>query len=354
MIVWRRVRSSCALSSINATFDAMARAQERKKQTITAAVTLVVGGDPFLNAQRVHDLRQAACQHQPDAELVELDAGQCDAYAFDEAIGPSLLSDSSVVIVRNLERADEKFSLAIEQYCKQHKGAYTDGGMVIAQHEGGPKGKRVLDTLTKAGADRQNIPDLKKFDAKLNFVYAMVERRKRRIEPMAAQQLVNVLGDDTGQLAAMCEQLCFDFDEDPISLNTANTYLTANPQVTGFLVADKAVEARTAEAIVAMRAAVTQGIVPIALIGALALKLRMLAKAAAIKSGSISQAEAKASPWQIRAANRQLPGWTSQGLGRCIEALAVADESSKSSAGDPVYALERAIELIGVKGRLEQ
>lgn len=335
----------------------MARAQASKTQTsggraVTASLTIVVGGDAFLNTQRVHDLRAAACRERPDAELVELDAGECDAYAFDEAVGPSLLSDSTILMLGNLERADDKLGEALVRYCKQGGGVQDAASVVIAQHEGGQRGKGLLDRLSKAGADRQNIPDLKKFDAKINFVYGMMERQHRRIEPMAAQQLVNVLGDDTGQLAAMCNQLCFDFDEDPISVDTANTYLTADPQVTGFFVADKAVEGRTADAIIAMRSAVEQGIVPIALIGALALKLRMLAKASAIRSGTISPAEAKASPWQIKAASRQLSGWTSAGLGRCIEALAQADESSKSNGGDPVYALECAIELIGAKGRL--
>jgi DNA polymerase-3 subunit delta len=48
---------------------------------------------------------------------------------------------------------------------------------------------------------------------------------------------------------------------------------------------------------------------------------------------------------------RQLSGWTSPGLGTCIRMLAWADEQSKSSGGDPVYALERSIETISSKGR---
>ncbi len=61
---------------------------------------------------------------------------------------------------------------------------------------------------------------------------------------MAAQQLVSVLGSKTGELAAMCEQLCFDFDDNPMGLDRVKPYLTANPQVTGFAVADKAVEGK--------------------------------------------------------------------------------------------------------------
>ena len=71
----------------------------------------------------------------------------------------------------------------------------------------------------------------------------------------------------------------------------------------------------------------------------------------AVKSGVISQAEAKTNPYVLKIAMRQLSGWTSAGLGRCIQTLAWADEQSKTNGGDPVYALERAIILIGSKGR---
>lgn len=150
----------------------------------------------------------------------------------------------------------------------------------------------------------------------------------------------------------MCEQLCFDFDDDPIGIDRVNQYLTADPQVTGFAVADRAMEGRTADAIVAMRSAIEQGTDPIALIGALASKLRTLAKASAVRSGAIARSEANIkSDYVFKLATRQLSGWSSPGLARCIQTLAWADEQSKTNGGDPVYALEQAIILIGRKGR---
>ena len=88
-----------------------------------------------------------------------------------------------------------------------------------------------------------------------------------------------------------------------------------------------------------------------ALIGALAMKLRTIAKASAVRAGTISQAEAKTNPWVLKNAMRQLGGWTSAGLAHCIRMLAWADEQSKTNGGDPVYALERCIEDISHKGR---
>lgn len=316
-----------------------------------APFCVVTGGDPYLNDQAVRDLRQQAQHARPDAELIELDATIADRYAFDEAVSPSLLSPVSIVIVRNLQNADEPLSDTMVSYSKQALADPKQASIVIAQHEGGPKGKRLLDQLTRTGAYINKPADLKRTDAKLQFVTGQFEQRNRRIEPAACQQLVAVLGEHTGELAAMCEQLCFDFDDNPMSLNRVNQYLTANPQVTGFTVADTAMAGNTTGAIIAMRSAVEQGTDPIALIGALAMKLRTIAKAAAVRAGTISQAEAKVNPWVMRNTMRQLPGWTSAGFAACITQLAWADEQSKTNGGDPVYALEQAIQLIARKGK---
>ncbi|NMM99832.1 DNA polymerase III subunit delta [Bifidobacterium sp. DSM 109958] len=312
---------------------------------------IVFGGDSYLNERQVRDLCHEAERARPDAETIELDAASCDPYAFDKAVSPSLLADTAIVRVNNLASADERLGDAMVAYARQCAADPAGSSIVICQHEGGNKGKRLVDQLVRAGAVREEVADLRKPEAKLNFVYQCFERDGRRVDPLAAQQLVSVLGEKTGELAAMCHQLAFDFDDDPMPIERVNQYLTANPQVTGFMVADRAVEGRTAEAIIAMRSAVEQGTDPIALIGALAMKLRALAKASAVRSGVISKAEANMNPWVLRNAERQLGGWTSQGMGRCIRTLAWADEQSKTNGGDPVYALERAIELIAQKGR---
>lgn len=320
------------------------------KATTNAPVRLVMGGDAYLNDQTVRELCSKALERRPDAELVELDAASADRYAFDEAVSPSLLSDTAVVKLTGLQNADEKLGEVIVEYCRQASKDPVESSVVICQHEGGVKGKRLVDQLIKAGARKEDVPDLKKPEAKLNFVMSRFEQCGRRVDPAAAQQLVAVLGDRTGELAAMCSQLCFDFDDDPIGLDRVNQYLTSNPQVTGFNVADRAVDGNAADAIVMMRSAVEQGIDPIALIGALAMKLRTIAKASAVRSGAISQAETKTNPWVLKNAMRQLSGWSSEGLARCIRMLAWADEQSKTNGGDPVYALERSIELIASKG----
>ena len=331
----------------------MAASSKRAQRVMP--VTLVVGGDDYLNELNARTLREKIQQIAPDAEVIELDASSADKYAFDEATGPSLFGDGTIVLINDLQNADESLVEAIEKFCKQAQNSENNfvessSTWVIARHEGGLKGKSIVTRLTKAGAQTITVPDLKKDDAKLNFVVSIFEKNKRNIEPQAAQRLVAVLGGKTGELAALCSQLCFDYDDNPITLDIVDRYLLADPQVTGFFVADKAVTGHAGSAVLAARTAVMQGVDPIALIGALASKVRLIALAMAVRNGTISSAEAKVNPWALKMAMRHLAGWSSKGVSKCLQSLAWADEQCKGGASDANYALEKSIMLIASHG----
>lgn len=332
-------------------------AANNKRAQRVMPVTLVVGGDAYLNELNARNVREKVQRSAPDAEIIELDASTADQYAFDEAVGPSLFGDGTIVIINNLQQADESLVDAIENFCKQAQNSensenFVDSSAtwVIARHEGGLKGKSIITRLTKAGANTITVLDLKKDDAKLNFVMSIFERHNRSVEPQAAQRLVSVLGSKTGELAALCSQLCFDYDDNPITLDIVDRYLIADPQVTGFFVADKAVAGHAGSAVLAARTAIAQGVDAIALIGALAAKVRVIALAMAIRNGTISSAEAKVNPWALKMAMRQLAGWNSAGVSQCLQSLAWADEQCKGGSSDANYALEKCIMLIAARG----
>lgn len=333
-------------------------AANNKRAQRVMPVTLVVGGDAYLNELNARNVREKVQKSAPDAEIIELDASTADQYAFDEAVGPSLFGDGTIVIINNLQQADESLVDAIENFCKQTQNSensennFVDSSAtwVIARHEGGLKGKSIITRLMKAGANTITVPDLKKDDAKLNFVMSIFERHNRSVEPQAAQRLVSVLGSKTGELAALCSQLCFDYDDNPITLDIVDRYLIADPQVTGFFVADKAVAGHAGSAVLAARTAIAQGVDAIALIGALAAKVRVIALAMAIRNGTISSAEAKVNPWALKMAMRQLAGWNSAGVSKCLQSLAWADEQCKGGSSDANYALEKCIMLIASRG----
>lgn len=51
-------------------------------------------------------------------------------------------------------------------------------------------------------------------------------------------------------------------------------------------------------------------------------------------------------PWKIDRVQRQLRGWTGDGVARALTAVAEADEQVKGGAADPAYALEKTVAQI--------
>lgn len=320
-----------------------------------SAVNIVFGGNEFLASQAVRDIRHAAREAMPDADQTDLDARTATDSDLLQAISPTLLAPRSIVVITDLQDADPKFAQGLVEATKTlMERPHDPDAIVICRHNGGQKGKGVVDALVKAGAWREEIPQLDKPQARVNFVRQRFESLGRHIDVRAAQQLASVMGENPGELYAMCEQLCSDFDDEPMTLARVNEYMTGDPQTTGFEVADLAIAGNAPRAIVTMRSAVEQGIVPIAIIGALASKMRTLAKAAAVNAGTITEQEAGVPGWLLSRARGQLRGWTGPGMAACFEALAKADQQCKSNGGDPVYALECAIECIAAKGATQQ
>lgn len=316
-----------------------------------APFTVVVGGDAYLNDLNARDLKTRILSSYPDADAVNLDALNTDKYAFITATGPSLFSSGTIVVINNLEQANEDLVEAIIGFCARESKYNNNDCWVIARHEGGAKGKSIVTKLEKAGASKITVPDLKKDDARLNFVLSLFERQNRSIEPAAAGRITEVLGGKTDQLAALCSQLCFDFDDNPITLKIVDQYLISDPQITGFFVADKAAEGNYGQAVLAARTAILQGVDAIALIGALAAKMRIITKAIAVKNGEISNAQAKVNPWALKMAMRSLGGWNDNGIRKCFKCLAWADEQCKGGTSDADYALEKCISIIACRGR---
>jgi DNA polymerase-3 subunit delta len=319
---------------------------------------IVSGGDEFLNARTAKRMTQQALAAIPDAEEMDLDAATISATDFMEAVSPSLLSSSSVVRLDHLESASDGLVEALEKYVKdaksqaraQHPAPLSN--IVIAQKTAGQKGSGIVTALKKKGAHVESVPDMKKERDQRAFVASEFRRRNRVIAPGAADLLIAVLGSHTGELAAMCDQLCDDSDENPLTRATVASQMSGRPEVSSFSVSDRAFEGNLPAAVQTLRQALGSGVEPVMLIGALSSRLRQLALMGAVAARTISPDQVHIQPWIARRLRYQLRGWTSAGMSRCFEALASADEQAKTSSGDPNYALEKAVELIAAKGKM--
>lgn len=249
--------------------------------------------------------------------------------------------------MRDLHQAPEALQLDLLGYLADP----ADDVTLVVTHASGNKGKKVLDTLKKAKALVLEAPAIKSDRDKADFVTNEFRRARRKADAGAVQALVEAVGKDVRELASACQQLVDD-TTGVIDAEVVERYHGGRVEATGFKVADAAVAGQTGEALRLLRHAVNVGVDPVPIVAVLAQQLRQLAKVGGAGRGRSADLarDLGMAPWQVDKARRSLQGWTGEGLGRSIQAVAAADFEVKGGGRDPVYAVERAILVIAAKG----
>ena len=263
-----------------------------------------------------------------------------------EAIGGKLVKVSTVTPA-NVEPHDFELSgKATAELGKADLIAYVGAAdpevSVILRHNGGQRGKRLLDAIKASPYPTVQCDAIKSAKDKSSLVVADVRRAGRSIAPEAVGALVDALGSDLRELCSAVDQLLAD-TQGTISVDHVRTYYAGRIEATGFTVADAAAAGNTPAAITALRHAVATGTDPVAIVAALAMKVRQLARVAAAGGRRMSPAELGMAPWQVDRARRELQGWSDDALAASILAVARADAEAKGASRDPVYAVERAV-----------
>jgi DNA polymerase III subunit delta len=313
-----------------------------------APVVLVSGTETVLADRAIRLLRDTLRAEDPTLEVSDLDAG---AYAPGELLtlaSPSLFAEPRLIRVEGVEKTGDAF---LEEALAYLQSPAEDTYLVL-RHAGGVRGKKLLDAIRggQGGGIEIVCAELKRDSDRLDFVGAEFQAARRRITGGAQRALVAAFSDDLAELAAACQQLLADTDSE-ITEATVDKYYGGRVETTAFAVADSAIAGRHGEALGLLRHALASGADPVPMVAAFASKLRTMAKVAAVRGGSNQLAgRLGLAPWQIDRARRDLQGWTDAGLGRAIQALADTDAQVKGAGRDPVYALERMIEVIAARG----
>lgn len=313
--------------------------------TDPALVTLVLGDEELLAERAVGVVVAAARAGDPGAEVHDLVGGKVATGELTQLTSPSLFGDRSVVVIRSAQDLPKDVVTEVVSYAKQP----SDDAVLVLAHPGGVKGKALVDGVKKAGAKVVTINKVTKAGERLEFVKAEIKRAGRNIAGDAAQALLDAVGNDLRELAAACSQLAFDTEDKTISAAAVARYHKGRAEVTGFNVADSAIEGRLAEALEQLRWALGTGVAPVLLVSALAGGLRSLAKVGSaprnLRGGQLA-AHVGMPPWKVDRVKRQLNGWRPEGLSRAIQAVATADEQVKGGGADAAYALEHAVQVI--------
>jgi len=257
---------------------------------------------------------------------------------------PSLFGERRVVVVRDVQDAAEDIVTELKDYL----AAALDDVALVLVHGGGVKGKSLLDAARKGGAVVVECKQVKWESDKIKFVMEEFRQAGRKVTGDAAAALVDAVGSDLRELANGCGQLAAD-TTGVIDAAVVERYHAGRVEVSGFKVADAAIEGRCGDALRLLRQALATGADPVPVNSALAMGLRNLARVGSASRTTRPDDVARdlgIAPFMVRKARGQLSGWAPLGVAEAITAVAHADGEIKGAGTDPVYALERAIVAI--------
>lgn len=273
-------------------------------------------------------------------EVVRVDAAGYESGVLLMHASPSLFGGRTCIVVRGLHEAPDELQLDLLSLLE----APVDDVSLVVAHGGGMKGKKVVDTLKKRGAQVIECPAIKSDRDKSDFVLKEFSRARRRITSEGVRALVEAVGKDVRELAAACAQLIAD-TEGQVDDSVVDTYHGGKVEASGFRVADAAIAGQLGEALRLLRHAIGTGVDPVPIVAVLASQLRQLIKVGSAGRGSSAQVAKTLgmAPWQVDRARRSVTHWSGEGLSLAVQAVAAADFEVKGGGRDPVYAVERAI-----------
>ena len=309
-----------------------------------APVTLVTGPEELLRDRAVARVVVQVRRTDPSTGVQDMSAVGLEPGRVTELASPSLFGEPTVIVVRDLGDAAD----AVVDEVKRYVDSPAPDVALVLVHSGGVKGKGLLDAVRKSGAVVVECKVVKWESDKVAFVHSEFSHAQRTIAPDAASALVDAVGSDLRELASACGQLVADTDGTVVR-SMVERYHAGRVEVSGFKVADAAVEGRSEEALRLLRHALATGVDPVPVNAAFASGLRNLARVAGVSRSSRPDEVARElgmAPFQVKKARGQLGGWTPDGVAAAISAVAFADEQIKGGGTDPVYALERAIVAI--------
>lgn len=303
-----------------------------------APVVLVRGPEELLRERAVDGVVRLARERDPETEKVVLDGPLYGAGRLQVAASPSLFGEAKIVVVTGADVGTEELYADLLDHVQRPDPETT----VVVVHGSGQRGKKVLDAIISSGAPVLQCDELKRDADKAEFVARELREARRRAEPEAVRALVDALGSDLRALASAVSQLIAD-TSGTVTAAVVDRYYGGRVEATGFKVAGAAVAGDAGGAVALLRHSLATGADPVPLVAALAMRLRTMAKVAAMSGGSVTARELGLQDWQVRNAQKDLRRWTSEGLAAAITAVAQADAEVKGAGRDPVYAVEHAV-----------
>lgn len=262
-------------------------------------------------------------------------------------LSPSLFGGGRTIVIRNAQDISSAMTGPLT-------ACFADPGpdmTLVFQHAGAGKGRGVLDAARRAANTVITCARITRASEREQFVRAEVKRHKATIRADAVAALIDAVGTDLRELAAVCAQLSSD-SGGKIDLDIVTDFHRGRANTSGFTVADSAMAGRTGEALENLRWALSLGVHPVLIADALADGVRSVARVASARRASPAAlaGELSMAPWKIERAQKQARGWTATRLEAAMAAVAQLNADVKGAAADPEFALERVVRELTAVG----
>jgi DNA polymerase-3 subunit delta len=305
---------------------------------------LVLGDEELLVERAVAAvLRQARTQAGTDDVPVDrLRAGEVSTSELAELLSPSLFADERVVV---LEAAAEAGKDAVTLIAAA-AADLPPGTMLVVVHSGGGRAKALADQLKNLGAQVHPCDKIKWPNERVDFVRNEFRALKVKVSNDTVTALVDAVGSDVRELAAVCSQLVADTDGQ-VDATAVRRYHSGKAEVKGWDIADMAVVGDVAGAAEALRWAMMSGEPQVVLADALAEAVHTIARVAPLSGDPYRlAAELGMPPKRVQKVQRQARRWSRTSIAEAMRLVATLNADVKGAAADADYALEAAVRKV--------
>lgn len=301
-------------------------------EAVAAPVLLVAGSESYLASRSICKIRNQLRAEYPSLEMTEISEGEYRPGMLFELASPSLFAEPRLVIIHSAAEG------LLEDLATLISNPAEDVTVIV----------RIPNLVGHNGKIRKEIgakvpviacEELKRESDKVDFVKKEFARAQVSIEQGAIRSLVGSFNTDLGELGAACSQLIARGES--VTVQTVEAIFGGRVETNAFKIADAALAGNAAEAIKLFRHGFATGLDSVALVAALSMKVRQLAKL--FNNRNAQPATLGMQAWQIDKAKRELAGWSEVELADLVELTAQVDADVKGASRDPEYSIEKLL-----------
>lgn len=307
--------------------------------SVFGTTLLVMGSESLLSSRVIEERKQEALAEQPEAEINRIQGTELADAMLAEVTGGSLFASHIIAIIDDVGSTPSEVFEALVCLAR----APGEELCLILSHEGGNKGRGLIDKLKKARIEVRTVAAPKPWE----LPRTCVEEARRvgmKMSLETAGALVAAVGGDLRSLVAAVSQLAADAEGRQIDVELIKRYFAGRAEVSSFAVVDAVLAGDTSQALERLRWSLGTGTSPVLFTSAFAGAFRAMGQLLDARGNPPDlAARMGVPPFKVKDYQRQARHWQPAGVAAAIELIAHADAEVKGAAVSAEYALEKLV-----------